>query len=231
MYCVNCGVKLANTETVCPLCGVKAWHPEQETEPERPLYPRNRLPAPQVDPKGAQIITTGLFLLPFFVTLVCDLQLNGSVTWSGYVMGGLAVGYTVLVLPFWFRRANPVVFVPCDFAVLGLYLLYINLASGGNWFLGFAMPVVMFLGALVTAVTALLRYVRRGGFYIFGGALMALGAFLPVMEHLISRTFCLPGFLGWSWYPMICLMVAGGVLLFLGGSARAKEAMERKFYL
>ena len=231
MYCVNCGVKLADTENSCPLCGVAAVHPQIKREPAKPLYPENRFPAPQVSPKGAQIIATGLFLLPFFITLVCDLQLSGGITWSGFVMGALAVAYVAFVLPFWFRRTNPVIFVPCDFVAVGLYLLYIDLATGGNWFLGFAFPVVGFLGALVTAVVTLLRYLRRGGFYICGGALMALGAFLPLMEYLMTHTFDLAKFVGWSWYPMIVLAVLGAVLLLLGGSSRAKEAMARKFFL
>lgn len=231
MYCVNCGVKLADTEARCPLCGVVAVHPDIKGEQAKPLYPAKRFPAPQVSPKGAQIIATGLFLLPFFITLVCNLQLSGGITWSGFVMGALAVAYIAFVLPFWFRRPNPVIFVPCDFVAAGLYLLYINVVTGGNWFLGFAFPVVGFLGTLVTAVVTLLRYLRRGGFYICGGALMALGAFLPLMEHLMTRTFDLEKFVGWSWYPMIALAVLGGVLLLLGGSSRAKEAMERKFFL
>ena len=28
MYCVNCGVKLAPTESVCPLCGTRVYHPD-----------------------------------------------------------------------------------------------------------------------------------------------------------------------------------------------------------
>ena len=28
MYCINCGVKLADTEHICPLCGTEVFHPE-----------------------------------------------------------------------------------------------------------------------------------------------------------------------------------------------------------
>lgn len=231
MYCVNCGVKLADTEARCPLCGVAAVHPYIKRDLEKPSYPANRFPTPQVSPNGALMIVTGLFLLPFFITLVCDLQLSGGITWSGFVMGALAVAYIAFALPFWFRRPNPVIFVPCGFAAAGLYLLYIDLFTGGSWFLSFAFPVVGFLGVLVTAVVTLLRYLRRGGFYICGGALMALGAFLPLMELLMTQTFALEKFVGWSWYPLIVLTLLGGMLLLLGGSSRTKEAMERKFFL
>lgn len=231
MYCVNCGVKLAETEKVCPLCGVTAWHPEVTPGRGEPLFPRDRYPASQVSPKGSQIIVTTLFLLPFFITLLCDLQINGAVTWSGFVMGALIVAYVLLVLPFWFPRPNPVVFVPCNFAAIGLYLMYINLATGGDWFLSFAFPVIGVVGGIVTAVVALLRYVRRGGLYVFGGALLALGAFMPLMEYLLVLTFDRPRFVGWSLYPLIALVLFGGMLLFLAGNAKARETMERKFFI
>lgn len=231
MYCVNCGVKLADSEKVCPLCGVVAWHPDVAPGSGEPLFPANQYPAYQVSPKAAQIIVTTLFLLPFFITLLCDLQINGTVTWAGYVMGALAVAYVLVVMPFWFHRPNPVIFVPCDFLAVGLYLLYINMATGGDWFLSFAFPVTGVVGLVVTAVVTLLRYIRRGRLYVFGGALLALGAFMPLMEFLLVLTFPELRFVGWSLYPLIALVLLGGMLMFLAISSRARESMERKFFI
>lgn len=231
MYCINCGVKLADTEKTCPLCGVVVFHPElHQGEGER-LFPAHRAPAPQVNSRALQIVLTTAFLMPILITALCDLQINRTVTWSGYVIGALLTGYVMLVLPMWFRRPNPVIFVPCSFAAIGSYLLYIDLASGGNWFLSFAFPLVGFIGLVVTAVVALLRYLRRGGLYIFGGAAVTLGAFMPVTEYLICITFDRPRFVGWSWYPLIALALLGIMLIFLALCRPARETMERKFFL
>lgn len=231
MYCVNCGVKLADTEKCCPLCGVAAYHPDILRQAAEPLYPGQRYPEPQVSSRGALVIVTTLFLLPLLITLMCDLQINGAVTWSGFVMGALLVGYAVFVLPFWFKRPNPVIFVPCSFAAVGLYLLYIDLVTGGNWFLSFAFPVTGGIGLIVTALVTLLRYVRRGRLYIIGGAGVALGAFMPLMEYLLYVTFRQPRFVGWSIYPLIALELLGGMLIFLGICRPARETMERKFFI
>lgn len=231
MYCVNCGVRLADTEVKCPLCGVDAWHPEQKPGSGESLYPPDRYPEPQVSPKVVHIIVTTMFLLPFFITALCDLQLTGRITWSGYVMGALIVTYVMLVLPFWFKNANPVIFVPCNFLAIGLYLLYISLVTGGGWFLSFAFPVTGGIGIIVTTVVALLRYIRRGRFYVFGGALVALGAFSPVVELLLCVTFEGMRFVGWSLYPLVGLVLFGGMMFFLAGSARAKETVKQKFFI
>lgn len=231
MYCIKCGVKLADTEKQCPLCGTVPFHPDIDRETADSLYPQGRYPVQQVSRSGAMIVIITVFLLPLLITLLCDLQINGKVTWSGYVIGALLLGYVVLVLPFWFKRPNPVVFVPCDFAAAGLYLLYIDLATGGGWFLSFAFPVVTCLGFIVTTVVVLLRYLRRGRLYIFGGANIALGAFMPLMEYFINVTFDRPRLAAWSPYPMIALVLLGGMLIFLAICRPARETMERKFFL
>lgn len=231
MYCINCGVKLGDTEKRCPLCGTVPFHPELSRPDTERLYPDDRRPAPQVSPRGALVVVSTAFLMPLLITLLCDLQVNRAVTWSGFVVGALLTVYAICVLPFWFRKPNPVIFVPCGFAAVGLYLLYIDLATGGDWFLSFAFPVVGFVGLVVTAIVTLTRYLRRGRLYIFGGAAVALGLFMPVMEFLMNLTFRWERFIGWSVYPLVALVLLGGMLLFLAICRPARETMERKFFL
>lgn len=231
MYCVNCGVQLGDSEKSCPLCGTVVFHPDIPRPQGEPLYPENRLPAPQVSSRGAQIIATAVFLLPMLITFQCDLQISGGVTWSGYVIGALLTAYVIFVLPQWFRRPNPVVFSAVSFVTVGLYLLYINYAVDGDWFLSFAFPVTGAVGVIWVTVVTLLRYVRRGKLYIIGGALIALGAFMPVIELLLCVTFEPLRFFGWSFYPLTALVLLGGTLIFLAINRRAREKMERKFFI
>ena len=230
MYCVKCGVKLAASENKCPLCGTVAYHPDIVREPEVPLYPAGRYPSETMKPKVLQGAMLILFLLPMVTTLLVDLQVNGTVTWSGYAIGALVLGYLVVMLPLWFRKPNPVIFVPCDFAAVILYLLYINLSTGGQWFLSFAFPVAGGIGVIVTAVVTLLRYIRRGRLYILGGAAMALGAFMLLMEFLLVITFDRT-FVGWSLYPLAALLLLGLLMIYLAIDRSAREMMERKLFI
>ncbi len=231
MYCVKCGVKLADSEKTCPLCGTVVFHPDIIREEGERLYPQGRNPNPQVSPWGALIVVSTAFLLPILITLICDLQINHGITWSGYVTGALLVGYVICVLPTWFPKPNPVIFVPCGFGAVGLYVLYIDLMTQGGWFLSFAFPVIGYMTLLVTAVVALLRYVKGGELYIIGGGIIALGALMPLMEFLIKLTFRRGEFLMWSFYPLIVLVLLGGMLIFLAICRPARETMERKFFI
>lgn len=233
MYCIKCGVELADSEKQCPLCSTAVFHPELTRPEGENLYPPNLFPAQQVRPWGLLLIISMCFLLPILITLLCNLQINGRVTWAGFVIGGLLVAYVILILPHWFHRhsRNPVIFVPCAFAAIGLYLLYINLATGGDWFLSFALPVTGGSGLIITAVAALTRYIQRGRLYIFGGAALITGAFMPVMELLLNCTFHRPRFIGWSLYPLIALALIGITMLIIAICRPLRESLEKRFFL
>lgn len=231
MYCIKCGVELGDAEKKCPLCNTLVYHPEFSVSDEGKLYPQDLYPAKHVRPWGVLTIVSALFLLPIFITLLCDLQLSGGISWSGYVTGALLVSYVMVVLPAWFPKANPVVFVPCSFTAVGLFLLYISLTTEGGWFLSFAFPVIGCLGLIVTAVVALTRYIRRGRLYIFGGAAIALGAFMPVMELLMNLTFGKRMTLIWSLYPLIALVLLGTTMLVIAICRPLRESLSKRLFI
>lgn len=231
MYCIACGVQLADTEKVCPLCQTVVYHPERKQEDAKPSYPKNILPAQPPRSLALQGLVTVLCVLAALITALCDQQITGRLTWSGYVIGGLLVGYVTLVLPAWFRRPNPVIFVPCGFAAAIVFLLYICLATGGKWFLPFAFPLAGGIGFIITTTVTLLRYIRRGRLFIIGGAAIALGGFMLLTEFLLNATFSIARFSGWSFYPLSVLALMGLWLIFLGICRPAREMMERKFFI
>ena len=232
MYCVECGVKLSDTEKSCPLCGTKVYRPDLIWEEEEILlYPKDEYPEKRRRSFFSQALLTAAVLLPILIVLFCDLRYNQKISWSGYVVGALLLGYVLAILPSWFKKPNPVIFVPCGFAAAALYLLYINGVTGGNWFLPFALPVAGGVGLIVTAMTALLKYLHGGKLIVIGGSVIALGLFMIPVEILMSVTFASISFLGWCFYPTVTLLMLGGMLLFLGCNRPARESVQRKFFI
>lgn len=230
MYCVKCGVELADTEKQCPLCATVVYHPELSQPEAVPLYPGERIPQQHVHPWGVLLVISVLFLLPLSICLVCDMQINGRIEWSGYVAGGLLLLYVIAVLPNWFPHPNPVIFVPVSFAAIAGFLLYVDLATDGGWFLSFALPVTGGFGIIVTAVVTLMRYIRKGKLYILGGTCLALGGFMLLLEYLLHITFDLPGNGTWSLYPLICFGLLGGTLLAVAICRPLRETLDRKLF-
>lgn len=231
MYCIKCGAELSAGQTKCPLCETKVYHPDFVVE-EKETYPKNNTPPDKFDKKGLMFIFTAIFLIPFALCLICDLSVNHRVVWSGYAMGGILLAYVMTVLPNWFRRPNPVIFVPSCFGAILLYLFYIDLETQGDWFLTFALPTVGFIAVIVTAVVALNTYVRRGYLFIYGGASIALGALTVLIEVLISYTFynMERGFI-WSIYPLVLFFIIGMALIVIGCCPPLRNSLKKKFFL
>ena len=229
MYCINCGVRLADTEKRCPLCETVVYHPELSQKAAQPLYPPNKLPKAKPKSKAFNGAILIVFFIPMLISLISDWQTDGALSWFGFVAGALILGYIIFALPLWFQKPNPVIFVPCSFAAIAVYLLYINLVTGGDWFLSFAFPVTCGFCAITCTVVTLLHYLKKGKLYIWGGAFIALGAFMLLIEFLLGITFELK-FIGWSIYPLIVFVLLGGVMIYLAINRTAREIMERKLF-
>ena len=114
---------------------------------------------------------------------------------------------------------------------MALFLLYINHVTGGNWFLGFALPVTVYVGTVLTVQVYLLMRRRDKALTILGCGFIAVGFMMLLMEHLIYHVFDRVSFVGWSVYPLISLVLFGAMLIFLAVNRRAREKMERKFFI
>ena len=218
-------------EKRCPLCKTEVVHPDYKDLQKQELFPKGVMPKKEKPIKIGAILATVAVFLALSIVVVCDIQFNRAVTWSGFVMGALIVGYVALILPGWFSRPNPVIFVPCAFAAGILYLLYINIVSSGDWFMSFALPVAAVLTVIVCTVVTLMKYVPKGRYYIYGGAFIGFGVYMLLTELLMNLTFDSIRFIGWSLYPLVVFTLLGGFLIFLGICRPVREIMERKFFI
>ena len=78
MYCVKCGVKLADTEQKCPLCYTRVCHPDILQPSAQPLYPSGKMPGQSAGRQAAGGLVLFLFLIPLLLCLCGDLQPDGK---------------------------------------------------------------------------------------------------------------------------------------------------------
>ena len=233
MYCVKCGVELADSEKKCPLCGTPVFHPDIPRNLSDPPFPPDRRIRPEdVNRSGILFVLTVAALLPALFVSALRLAHQRDAGLVRLCRGGRSgCFYIVILLPMWFRHPNPVIFVPVDFVAVGLYLLYINFATGGHWFLSFAFPVTGAIGLLVSAAVALTYYLRGGYLYIYGGMLILGGGLAVLIEFLINLTFQIHETLFWSFYPMVAGVVLGLMLIVIAICKPLRESLHRKFFL
>ena len=233
MYCVKCGVELADTENKCPLCGTAVYHPDVARGKAEPTYPAFVREREKMRPQGVLFILTILCFMPIAICLFCDLYFGNGLTWSGYPVGAIILFYTIVILPMWFYRPNPVIFCPIDFAVLGAYLLYINYETGGCWFLTFAFPILVYVALLSCTVITLLRYTTRGRLYIAGATFIAVGFLCVLVQFFMNLAFLENALfdLFWSLIPFIACFLAGMMLIVIAIAKPLRESLKKRFFI
>ena len=229
MYCVKCGVELADSQRSCPLCSTPVYFPELDTDRERSYPPQNK---PEiVNARGVHFVITFAFIIAIAVCIIADQALGEGLGWSFYALGGMALAYVILILPGWFNRRHPAVFVPSGFAAIALYVGYINFATNGDWFFTFALPLIGGVALIVCTIVILSYYIRRGYLYIWGGALIAAAAHCVLIEWLSIQTFEPVEKFFWSLYPATTLLLVGIMLIVVAIVKPFRESLRRVFFL
>ena len=231
MYCIKCGVELSAGQKICPICETKVYHPDFPVEEGKSAYPQKTFQSEEFNPRGVLFVISILAALTIALIMGFEISRLHRVHWSGYVAGGIALTYLVAILPWWFRRPNPVIFIPCDFAGLLGLLFYINYQSGGNWFFSFALPITVALGLIVSAMIALIRYVRRGYLYIIGGGLIGVGAWTVLIEYILRTVFTVKTGIYWSPFSLATLFTMGMTLIVIAIVKPLKESLRKIFYV
>ena len=227
MYCVKCGVKLQDGVSRCPLCGTPVWDPDSLQAEHS--YP-DTLPRHSREPgRPLAVSMTLICVIAAAVILTVCFRLYGQLRWGGCALGGILLFYIVFILPAWFRHPHGEVFLPVDFLAAGLLALYICLRTGGHWFMRFAFPVLGMACILCEALLCLLKYVRRGRLWIFGGFLLLSGGFCVLTELFQHICFGSPMF-RWSLYALIGFGAAGMFLLLAGMIRPMRQALEKRFF-
>ena len=230
MYCVRCGVRLQEGVKACPLCGTPLWCPEAGEMAPAATY-SDRYPVLSRQKRLTIMASLMVSLLAAMVAcLTIALNTTGRMGWSFYVIVGTAAFYLIFLLPLWFRRPHPMIFVPVAFLSLCLLLFLISLYTGGHWFWTFAFPLTVLLAALTIGAVALYRYLKRGTIFITGGLLIAIGGSCLLAEFFLHLTFR-TGMFTWSLYAAAVFLLFGGFLILAGVIRPLREHLERTFFI
>ena len=230
MYCVKCGAMLSDGQTTCPICETRVYHPDISVAEEN-TYPKIPFESEEFNRGGLMFVITMIFLVPLILPILLELGWHSDVSWSGYASGGTLIFYVAFVMPYWFKRPNPVIFVPVTFALTIGLLLFICLETGGNWFMTFAFPVAGGLGIILTAATAILHYVKKCCLYTIGGMFIALGLWTILLEFDIRTTFGVYTPFYWSLAPLTVLSIVGVMLIVIAIVKPLKESLRRFFFI
>ncbi|MBR0137004.1 MAG: hypothetical protein IJM15_01135 [Erysipelotrichaceae bacterium] len=228
MYCVKCGVRLQDGVEKCPLCNTPVHYPESEITQSRETFPQN-YPIREHTYTTAAIFSV-LCLIGISILLVVCFNLYGRLSWGGYPVFGICLFYVFFILPMWFPNRSRVIFIPVNHIAAALYLLYVNYAVNGDWFLTFALPICIISCIYQLTLACIVKYVHKGYYYIAGSFIIAAGVCAIIVEFFEHITFGTRMFL-WSLYVLSCCFFIGMFFIIAGIVKPLQRYLNKRFFI
>lgn len=150
-YCVNCGVELDATASVCPLCQTPVCNPRCPVNREAPLpFPGNRQEVAPVSRKELALVLTTLMAAASASCGVMNLFFFfPPVAWSAYVTGALAMVWVWGILPLFMPKLAPYKRFVADLLATAAYVAIIAATvNGWQWYVQLALPIIALAGII-----------------------------------------------------------------------------------
>ncbi len=232
-YCVNCGVELDKTLSVCPLCHTKVINPMEPVDTTSPKpFPSRKGTIDPVRRSDITILTTVVLAVTALVCGLLNFFSFRSTRWSLYVIG-ICIILWICFLPVFFpTRLHVSVSLVFDCLSVIIYMGIISfLHPGKGWFLLLALPLSLMLMGMVLL---LIYFLHRPFHSILSTASVLVGeisVFCVFTELLIRHYMKIPIYLTWSAIVLICGVVIDTSLITIIRRARLREEVRRRMHI
>ncbi len=236
-YCVECGVKLADSEKICPLCNTVVINPNQagESSAERPYPSAVERQIQGLNRRELAWIVFMFLLLPVGATVVIDLLTGNQpfhLTWSIIVLGaGMLLGVCTL-MPIVFPKLNTYLHIVVDFAAVAGFLAVIAFQlDNWKWCTHLGIPIVGATCLLACAFAAIIRAKNLRPLTKAALLCVCVGIFILGLELIIdiSQGFLSP--IRWSIYAIVPLLFLALLLFYISRKPRLMDELKRRLFV
>lgn len=231
-YCVNCGVELDKTCSVCPLCNTRVYHPDQPVDFISPTpFPTRKGYAPTAGRSDVTILLSVVLAVTAVVCGLLNLFVFWQNAWSLYVIGGCGLLW-IFCLPVFFQRLNVYMSILMDGLGIAVYFGIISCLHPGNgWFVLLALPIVAAATGLILFFAVFVRKIKtsilsRSALFVAETAL-----FTVVLELLIDRFRQTPPGITWSAVVLTCCAIIDAALITIIRRSRLREEVRRRMHI
>lgn len=237
-YCVECGVKLADSEAVCPLCNTKVINPNKIAGADMGDRPYPSIVEQQINGLNRRELAWLIMmflLLPVGATAIIDL-LTGEVpfalNWSLIVVGAGALLGVWSLIPLIFRKLDVYTVLAIDFAAVAGFLAVIAMFVGKwKWFLELGVPITAASGLAVCAIIAIARSGRLRPLTRAALACITLGVYIVALELAIDYYSYGRLMISWSIYVIVPLLFVALLLFYISRKPRLMDELKRRLFV
>lgn len=232
-YCVNCGVELDKTCSVCPLCNTKVMNPNEPVDTVSPKpWPSSRGSIEQGIRRDLAILVTICLATTAIVCGMLNLTLLNRSHWSLYVIG-ICVVLWIFCLPVFFpSKLNPHVSLLFDGIIIALYFGIISwLHPGRGWYYAIALPLIALGTVMVQFFVFCLQHPRRS---ILSQAVVLVAeiGILSISIELLYRHYLSDSMAPtWSAIVLTCCIIIDAALITILLRSRLREEVRRRMHI
>lgn len=232
-YCVNCGVELDGSASFCPLCHTPVVNPNQPVDVQAPQpFPSKRQEVALPTRQEIALLVTAMLASVAVCCGILNLFLQHDRAWSLYVIGAAIMLWIFIVPPLLARGMHLLLRLLLDVLAVAAYVYLMSVDLNGRpWFLGLALPVILWGGAILLLLGLVLRVHRRSVITTVTILIGSVGVFTVGVEGFLDRW--LYGAWDPSWSLVVLTICVGMVipLIIIRRVSALREEVRRRFHL
>ncbi len=199
-YCVNCGVKLSEYESKCPLCDVDVMQIPAKDTAINTDYPDYRKASVSEAKRITCIFVGRLLSMIFFnyaaILLIINLSISKAVTWSLIPIISIALVWYGMAYPFFRKRNTFFSLFTLDSIAVTIFLLLLNLVISGNlmWakYAGLSIALVWAIMAGFFITDKIRKILPVTVFYILSAVIFFVAFAFAINNRLSVFSLVLP---------------------------------------
>lgn len=228
-YCVNCGVKLKESEKVCPLCNTKVINPNNLKTEFTPAYSQNIEKTKKVNKKYLCFLITIILMGVTIITVLCNLIFTGNITWSIYVVASILFLNSKLSFVLFKNKFFPLFIDLLTTETLIYVIAYLN--NGLHWFYYLVCPFIFIIWIYIILCTFVLSKKKYNLLRRFSVAFSFISVILLIIESCIDMYKYEKITINWSIYAILPIIIIGTILFLISYNRKLIEEIKQRIFI
>ena len=228
-YCGNCGVKLKESEKVCPLCNTKVINPNNLKTEFIPAYSQNIEKTKKVNKKYLCFLITIILMGVTIITVLCNLIFTGNITWSIYVVASILFLNSKLSFVLFKNKFFPLFIDLLTTETLIYVIAYLN--NGLHWFYYLVCPFIFIIWIYIILCTFVLSKKKYNLLRRFSVAFSFISVILLIIESCIDMYKYEKITINWSIYAILPIIIIGTILFLISYNRKLIEEIKQRIFI
>lgn len=228
-YCVNCGVKLKQSEKVCPLCNTKVINPNNLKDKFTPAYSQAVEKHKEINKKYLCELITVVLICAAIITVLCDLIFTGNITWSIYVIVSIMFLDSKLSFILFKNKFIPLIIDLFATETLIYVIAYLN--NGLHWFYYLVCPFIFIIWIYIVLCAFVLSKKKSNLLRRFFVAFSFISVILLTIEMCVDMFKYEKIIINWSIYAVLPITIIGLILFIISYNRKLMDEIKQRIFI